>query len=139
MKIDDVRALWAVRRYAADAAAQEAARADAERADAERALASFHAQVGEEARRAEGLALSPALALWYDAAVNRLLDLATVALERAGQAAAAHESLRAAITETERMGTLTEQLETQRRARIGRRAQEGTDELGLRRRPRPPR
>jgi hypothetical protein len=139
MKIDDVRALWAVRRHAADDAAQQAAQADAQRADAERALARFRAHLGDEVQRAQGLGLSPSLALWYGAAAARLHDLETVAVVRAGQAAAARESLRVAMTEAERIGTVSEQLETQRRARIARHAQDRTDELGLRRQPRRPR
>ena len=139
MKIEDVRALWAVRRHAADDAAQQVAQADARRTDAERALARFRAHVGDEVQRAQGLGLSPSLALWYGAAATRLHDLETLAVERAGQAAAARESLSVAMTEAERVGTVSEQLETQRRARIARHAQDRTDELGLRRRPRPPR
>jgi hypothetical protein len=138
MKIDDVRALWAVRRHAADDAAQQAAQADAERAAAEQALATFRAHLGDEVQRAQGLALSLSLARWYGAAAAHLHALQSVAVARAGQAAQARESLRAAMTEAERIGTLTEQLETQRRARISRHAQERADELGLRRRlPRP--
>ena len=139
MKLDDVRALWAVRRHAADDVAKQVAQADARRADAERALATFRAHVGDEVQRAQGLGLSPPLALWYGAAATRLHDLETVAVERAGQAAAARGALREAMTEAERIGTVSEQLETQRRARIARHAQDRTDELGLRRQPRRPR
>jgi hypothetical protein len=139
MKIDDVKALWAIRRHAAADAAQQLAQADAKRANADRAIATFRSRVGDEAQRAQGLGLSQALTLWYGAAAERLHGLETVATERADQASAAKESLRVAMTEAERVGTVTEQLETQRRARIARRAQDHADELGLRRRARRPR
>jgi hypothetical protein len=139
MKIDDVRALWAIRRHAADDAAQQLVRADAQRADADRALADFRVQLGDEAQRAQGLKLSQSLALWYGAAARCLHDLEAVAMARADQAAAARESLRAAMTEAERIGTVSEQLERQRRAKVARHAQDHMDELGLRRRSRRPR
>jgi flagellar export protein FliJ len=134
VKIDDVKTLWAIRRHAADRAAQQLAQADAQRADAERRLAMFRAQVDDEAQRAHGLDLSQALAPWCRAAAGRLRDLETSAVAHTDQAAAARESLRAATTEAERLGTVSEQLETQRRIETARQAQARMDELGLRRR-----
>jgi nucleotidyltransferase/DNA polymerase involved in DNA repair len=134
MKIDDVKALWAIRRHAADAAAQQLVRADAQRADADRALADFRARMEDEAQRAQGLGLSQSLALWYRAAARRLHDLQTVSVERADQAVSARDVLRAAMTEAERIGTVSEQLERQRRTRVARHAQGEMDEAGLRRR-----
>ncbi|HEX5077961.1 MAG TPA: hypothetical protein VFV80_02345, partial [Geminicoccaceae bacterium] len=61
MNIDDVKALRAIRRHAADEAALRAAQADAQRADAHRTLATFRIDLGDEAQRAQGLGLSRAL------------------------------------------------------------------------------
>ena len=136
MKIDDVKALWAIRRHAADDAAQQLTEADAQRAHADSTLVAFRAQVGDEVQRAQGLGLSRTLALWYEAAARRLHDLEAAAVRRAGQAAVAREALRTAMTEAERIGTVSHQLEAQRRIRIARLAQGQMDELGLRRRSR---
>jgi hypothetical protein len=136
MNIDDVKALRAIRRHAADEAAQRAAHADAQHADADRALATFRIDMGDEARRAQGLGLSRALALWYRAAAKRLHDLEIFAVERADQASTARESLRSAAIEAERIDTVSEQLEAKRRAEIARQAQGDMDELALRRRSR---
>jgi flagellar biosynthesis chaperone FliJ len=134
MNIDDVKALLAIRRRAADEAAQEAVQADAQRADADHALATFRTRVVDEAQRAQGLGLSPVLALWYRAAAKRLHELEMFAIERANQASTARESLRSAAIEAERIDTVSEQLEAERRAEIERRAQGDMDELALRRR-----
>jgi hypothetical protein len=134
MNIDDVKALLAIRRRAADEAAQEAVQADAQRADADHALATFRTRVVDEAQRAQGLGLSPVLALWYRAAAKRLHELEMFAIERADQASTAWESLRSAAIEAERIDTVSEQLEAERRAEIERRAQGDMDELALRRR-----
>jgi hypothetical protein len=134
MKIDDVKALWAIRRHAADAAAQELEQADAQRADADRALAEFQVRMGDEAQRAQGLGLSRSLALWYGAAARRLHDLQTACVSHADVAAAARDALRVAMTEAERIGTVSEQLERQRRIRTARQAQGKLDEAGLGRR-----
>jgi flagellar biosynthesis chaperone FliJ len=134
MNIDDVKALLAIRRRAADEAAQEAVQADAQRADADHALATFRIRVVDEAQRAQGLGLSPVLALWYRAAAKRLHELEMFAIERANQANTARESLRSAAIEAERIDTVSEQLEAERRAEIERRAQGDMDELALRRR-----
>ena len=72
MNIDDVKALRAIRRHAADEAALRAADADAQRDSAHRALSTFRIDMGNEAHRAQGLGLSRALALWYHAAAKRL-------------------------------------------------------------------
>ena len=136
MNIDDVKALRAIRRQAADEAAQRAAHADAEHADADRALATFRIDMGDEAQRAQGLGLSRALALWYRAAAKRLHDLEASAIERADQATTARESLRAAAIEAERLDTVSEQLEAKRRLAMTRQAQGDMDELALRRRSR---
>jgi hypothetical protein len=136
MNIDDVNALRAIRRQAADEAAQRVAHADAEHADADRALASFRIDMGDEAQRAQGLGLSRALALWYRAAAKRLHDLEAFALERADHATTARESLRAAAIEAERLDTVSEQLEANRRLEMTRQAQSDMDELALRRRSR---
>jgi DNA-binding transcriptional regulator YdaS (Cro superfamily) len=138
MNIDDVKALQAIRRRAADEAAQEVAQADAQRADADHALATFRSRVGDETRRAQGLGLSPALALWYRAAAKRLHELEIFAIERADQASIARESLRSAAIEAERIDTVSEQLEAERRAEIARQAQGDMDELALRRRSQDP-
>jgi hypothetical protein len=134
MNIDDVKALRAIRRRAADEAAQEVAQADAQRADADHALAAFRTRMGDEVRRAQGLGLSPVLALWYRAAAKRLHELERFAIERADQASTARESLRSAAIEAERIDTVSEQLEAERRAEIERQAQDDMDELALRRR-----
>jgi hypothetical protein len=134
MNIDDVKALLAIRRRAADEAAQEAVQADAQRADADHALATFRTRVVDEAQRAQGLGLSPVLALWYRAAAKRLHELEMLTIERADQASTAWESLRSAAIEAERIDTVSEQLEAERRAEIERRAQGDMDELALRRR-----
>jgi hypothetical protein len=134
MNIDDVKALRAIRRCAADDAAQEVAQADAQRADADHALATFRTRVVDEAQRAQGLGLSPVLALWYRAAAKRLHELERFAIERADQASTARESLRSAAIEAERIDTVSEQLEAERRAEIERQAQDDMDELALRRR-----
>jgi hypothetical protein len=136
MNIDDVRALRAIRRRAADEAAQRLANADAQHADADRALATFRIDMGDEAQRAQGLGLSRALALWYRAAAKRLHDLEAMAVERAHQALDARESLRSAAIEAERLDTVSEQLEARRRVEVARQAQEDMDELALRRRSR---
>jgi hypothetical protein len=136
MKIDDVKALWAIRRHAADDAAQQLTEADAQRARADSTLVAFRAQVANEMQRAQGLGLSRTLALWYAAAARRLHDLEAMAVRRAGEAAVAREALRSAMTEAERIGTVSRQLETQRRIRIARLAQGQMDELALRRRSR---
>ncbi|MGH6915996.1 MAG: hypothetical protein ACREH3_20080, partial [Geminicoccales bacterium] len=136
MNIDDVKALRAIRRQAADEAAQRVAHADAQHADAHRALATFRIDMGDEAQRAQGLGLSRALALWYRAAAQRLHDLEASAVERADQAVTARESLRAAAIEAERLDTVSEQLEAKRRLERARQAQGDTDELALRRRSR---
>jgi hypothetical protein len=134
MNIDDVKALRAIRRRAADEAAQEAVQADAQRADADHALATFRTRVVDEVRRAQGLGLSPDLALWYRAAAKRLHELEIFAIERADQASTARESLRSAAIEAERIDTVSGQLEAERRAEIARQAQGDMDELALRRR-----
>jgi flagellar biosynthesis chaperone FliJ len=134
MNIDDVKTLRAIRRRAADEAAQEVLQADAQRADADHALASFRTRVGDEVRRAQGLGLSPVLALWYRAAAKRLHELEISAIERADQASTARESLRSAAIEAERIDTVSEQLEAKRRVEIARQAQGDMDELALRRR-----
>jgi hypothetical protein len=134
VKIDDVKALWAIRRHAADHAAQQLAQADARRIEAERTLATYRAQVDDEARDAQDLDLSRALAPWCRAAAGRLRDLEAAAAERTDQAAAARKSLLAATTEAERLGTVAEQLETERRIETARQAQARMDALGLRRR-----
>jgi flagellar biosynthesis chaperone FliJ len=136
MNIDDVRTLRAIRRQAADEAAQRLAHADAQRADAHRALATFRVDMGDEAERAQKLGLSRALALWYGAAAKRLHDLEAFAIERAHQAITARESLRSAAIEAEQVDTVSEQLEAKRRLEIARQAQDDMDELALRRRPR---
>jgi hypothetical protein len=133
MKIDDVKALWAIRRHAADHAAQQLGQADARRVEAERTLATYRARVDDEARQVHDLDLSRALAPWYRAAAGRLRDLEASAAERTDQAAAARESLLAATTEAERIGTVAEQLETERRVETARQAQAQMDALGLRR------
>ena len=138
MNIDDVKALQAIRRRAADEAAQEVAQADAQRADADHALATFRTRLGDEVRRAQGLGLSPVLATWYRAAAKRLHELEVFAIERADQASTARESLRSAAIEAERIDTVSDQLEAQRRAEIARQAQGDMDELALRRRSRDP-
>jgi hypothetical protein len=138
MNIDDVKALRAIRRRAADEAAQEAVQADAQRADADHALATFRTRVVDEAQRAQGLGLSPILALWYRAAAKRLQELEMFAIERADQASTARESLRSAAIEAERIDTVSEQLEAERRAEIARQAQGDMDELALRRRSQDP-
>jgi hypothetical protein len=138
MNIDDVKALQAIRRRAADEAAQEVAQADAQRADADHALATFRTRLGDEVRRAQGLGLSPVLATWYRAAAKRLHELEIFATERADQASTARESLRSAAIEAERIDTVSDQLEAQRRAEIARQAQGDMDELALRRRSRDP-
>jgi hypothetical protein len=136
MNIDDVKALQAIRRHAADEAAQRVAQADAEQADARRALATFRSDMGKEARRAQALGLSRSLALWYRAAAKRLHDLEASLIERADQAVSARQSLRSAAIEAERLDTVSEQLEAKRRAEIARQAQGDLDELALRRRSR---
>jgi hypothetical protein len=136
MKIDDVKALWAIRRHAADDAAQQLTEADAQRARADSTLVAFRAQVANEMQRAQGLGLSRTLALWYAAAARRLHDLEAMAVRRAGEAAVAREALRSTMTEAERIGTVSRQLETQRRIRIARLAQGQMDKLALRRRSR---
>jgi hypothetical protein len=128
MKINDVKTLWAVRRHAADEAAQQLARADAQRTDAERAVATFRAHVGDEVQRAQGLGLSETLALWYDTAGRRLHDLRAAAATSADGVAAARELLRIAMTEAERVGTVSEQLQARRRVQASRRAQGEMDE-----------
>jgi hypothetical protein len=138
MNIDDVKALRAIRRRAADEAAQEMAQADAQRADADHALAVFRTCMGEEVRRAQGLGPSPVLATWYRAAAKRLHELEIFAVERADQASTARESLRSAAIEAERIDTVSEQREAKRRAEIARQAQGDTDELALRRRSQDP-
>jgi hypothetical protein len=138
MNIDDIKALRAIRRRAADEAAQEAVQADAQRADADHALATFRTHVVDEARRAQGLGLSPVLALWYRAAAKRLHELEMFAIERADQASIARESLRSAAIEAERIDTVSEQLEAERRTEIERQAQGDMDELALRRRSQDP-
>ena len=138
MNIDDVKALRAIRRRAADEAAQEVAQADAQRADADHALATFRTRVGDEVRRAQGLGLSPVLATWYRAAAKRLHELEILAIERADQASTARESLRSAAIDAERIDTVSEQLEAERRAEIARQAQGDMDELALRRRSQDP-
>ena len=138
MNIDDVKALRAIRRRAADEAAQEMAQADAQRADADHALATFRTRVGDEVRRAQGLGLSPVLATWYRAAAKRLHELEILAIERADQASTARESLRSAAIEAERIDTVSEQLEAGRRAEIARQAQGDMDELTRRRRSQDP-
>jgi hypothetical protein len=138
MNIDDVKALRAIRRRAADEAAQEVVQADAQRADADHALATFRTRVVDEAQRAQGLGLSPVLALWYRAAAKRLQELEMFAIERADQASTARESLRSAAIEAERIDTVSEQLEAERRAEIARQAQGDMDELALRRRSQDP-
>lgn len=137
MNIHDVKALRAIRRRAADAAAQGVVQADAQRADADHALATFRTDMGDEAQRAQGLGLSRALALWYRAAAKRLHDLEASAVERAHQAFTARETHRFAAIEAERLDTVSEQLEARRRLEIARRAQDDMDELALRRRSRP--
>jgi hypothetical protein len=134
MNIDDVKVLQAIRRRAADEAAQEVAQADAQRADADHALATFRTRLGDEVRRAQGLGLSPVLATWYRAAAKRLHELEIFAIERADQASTARESLRFAAIEAERIDTVSDQLEAQRRAEIARQAQGDMDELALGRR-----
>jgi predicted sugar kinase len=136
MNIDDVRALRAIRRQAADEAAQRVADADAQQADAHRALATFRIDMGDEVQRAQGLGLSCALALWYGAAAKRLHDLEASAIERTHYATTARESLRSAAIEAERLDTVSEQLEGKRRLEIARKAQDDMDELALRRRSR---
>ncbi len=138
MNIDDVKALRAIRRRAADEAAQEVAQADAQRADADHALATFRTRMGDEVRRAQGLGLSPVLVTWYRAAAKRLHELEIFAIERADQASTARESLRSAAIEAERIDTVSEQLEAGRRAEIARQAQGDMDELALRRRSQDP-
>ena len=137
MNIDDVKALRAIRRHAADEAAQRVVQADAQRADADHALATFRTDMGDEAQRAQGLGLSRALALWYRAAAKRLHDLEASAVERADQATTAREIPRSAAIEAERLDTVSEQLEARRRLEIARQAQGDMDELALRRRSRP--
>jgi hypothetical protein len=136
MNIHDVKALRAIRRRAADEAAQGVVQADAQRADADHALATFRTDMGDEAQRAQGLGLSRALALWYRAAAKRLHDLEASAVERADQAITARESLRFAAIEAERIDTVSEQLEAKRRLAIARQVQSDMDELALRRRSR---
>jgi hypothetical protein len=138
MNIDDVKALRAIRRQAADEAAQQVVQADAQRAAADHALATFRLDMGDEAERAQGLGLSRVLALWYRAAANRLRDLEASAIERADQASTARESLRSAAIEAERLDTVSEQLEAKRRLETSRQAQGAMDELALRRRSRRP-
>lgn len=137
MNIHDVKALRAIRRRAADEAAQGVVQADAQRADADHALATFRTDMGDEAQRAQALGLSRALALWYRAAAKRLHDLEASAVERAHQALTARESARSAAIEAERLDTVSEQLEAGRRLETARRAQDDMDELALRRRFRP--
>jgi hypothetical protein len=134
MSIHDVKALRAIRRRAADEAAQGVVQADAQRADADHALATFRTDMGDEAQRAQGLGLSRALALWYRAAAKRLHDLEASAVERADQAITARESLRFAAIEAERIDTVSEQLEAKRRLEIARQVQSDMDEVALRRR-----
>jgi hypothetical protein len=136
MNIDDVKALRAIRRQAADEAAQRVAYADAQRAEARRALATFRTDMGDEAQRAQGLGLSRALALWYRSAAKSLHDLEASAIERTDQAIAARESLRAAAIEAERLDTVSDQLDATRRRDMARQAQGAMDELALRRRSR---
>jgi hypothetical protein len=107
MNIDDVRALRAIRRRAADEAAQRLADADAQQADADRALATFRTDMGDEAQRAQGLGLSRALALWYRTAAKRLHELEATAVERAHQVLTARESLQSAAIEAERLDTVS--------------------------------
>jgi hypothetical protein len=133
MKLDDARALRAIRRHAADEAAQQAAHADAQHADASDAVVAFRTDMGDEAMRAQGLGLSRALALWYRAAASRLQDLEASEVRRADEAVTARESLRSAAVEAERMDTVSEQLETRRRQELARRAQGELDEAALRR------
>ncbi len=134
MNIDDVRALRAIRRHAADEAAQLAAQADAQHSDADRAVAVFRTDMGDEAQRAQGLGLSRTLALWYRAAATRLRDLEASATACADQATTARAALRAAAIEAERLDTVSEQLEARRRLELARQAQDEMDELTLRRR-----
>jgi hypothetical protein len=136
MNIDDVKALRAIRRHAADEAAQRVIQADAQQADAHRALTTFRIDMGDEAQRAQGLGLSRTLALWYRAAAKHLHDLEASLVERADQAITARESLRAAAIEAERLDTVSEQLEVKRRAEMARQAQGDMDEVTLRRRSR---
>jgi hypothetical protein len=138
MNIDDVRALRAIRRQAADEAAQRVADADAQHAEARSALATFRTGMRDEAQRAQGLGLSRALALWYRGAAKCLHDLEAFAIERSDQAVAARETLRSAAVEAERLDTVSEQLETKRRLEMARQAQGVMDELALRRRFRRP-
>jgi hypothetical protein len=134
MNIHDVKALQAIRRCAADEAAQGVVQADAQRADAEHALATFRTDMGDEAQRAQGLGLSQAVALWYRAAAKRLHDLEASAVERARQAMTARQFLRSAAIEAERLDTVSEQLEAKRRLDLARQMQNDMDELALRRR-----
>jgi hypothetical protein len=136
MNIHDVKALQAIRRRAADEAAQGVVQADAQRADADHALATFRIDMGDEAQRAQGLGLSQAVALWYRAAAKRLHDLEASAVERAHQAITARQFLRSAAIEAERLDTVSEQLEAKRRLDLARQVQNDMDEVALRRRSR---
>lgn len=130
MNIHEIKALRAIRRRAADEAAQDVVQADAQRADADHALATFRTDIEDEAQR--GLSPSCALALWYRAAAKRLHDLETSAIACADQAITARETLRSAAIEAERLDTVSEQLEAERRLEITRQAQDHMDELALR-------
>ena len=136
MNIHDVRALRAIRRRAADEAAQGVVQADAQRADADHALASFRTDMGDEAQRAQGLLPTRTLAAWYRAAAKCLHELEACAVERADEATAAREALRSAALEAERLDTVSEQLEAKRRLEMARQVQSDMDELALRRRSR---
>jgi hypothetical protein len=134
MNIHDVKVLRAIRRCAADEAAQAVVQADAERADADHAVVSFRADMGDEAQRAQALLPTRALAVWYRAAAKSLHELEASAVERADQAIAAREALRSAAIEAERLDTVSEQLEAKRRVEMARQVQDDMDELALRRR-----
>lgn len=134
MRFKDICEIWRLKERAADVAAQDAAHAEAQRTAAERALSDYEGRIGQEVQEAQILGTFAPVALWYPAAEGRLRNLRSGVARTAAEAARAHQSLKVARLEAERLDALRDQLRSARRRAEVRREQKELDEMALRRR-----